>query len=132
MNLPLLEFPCLSLQGQYVQQLVSTACELECEVNFLTSLDRFSSQIFKKAKTGEVCELHHELKHVSCIRVVSQSCVSHFKWHLHFPFILTLVKFTIPLFLLHKGGNASHSDRNKNGNIVVLLISIVYGENNTF
>lgn len=132
MNLSLLEFLCLPLQGQYVQQLVSTACKLECEVNFLTSLDRFSSQIFKKPETGEVCELHHELKRVSCIRVVSQTCVSHFKWHLCFPVILALVKFTTPPPRLHRGGNARYSDRNKRTSIVVLLISIACGENNTF
>lgn len=47
MKLPLLELLSLSEQGQFVQQLIHVACELEFEVNIMASLKRFSSQIFE-------------------------------------------------------------------------------------
>lgn len=56
MKLPLLEFLCQ--QRQFVEQLISATCKLAFEVNFMTSLDRFSSQIFETSGNwGEIGEL---------------------------------------------------------------------------
>lgn len=76
-KLPLLEFLSLSEQGQFVQQLIHVACAIEFEVNFMTSLGSFSSQIFETpGDWGEIGELWHKLYCVSCPRFVSLNCMS--------------------------------------------------------
>lgn len=76
MKLPLLEFLCQ--QRQFVEQLISATCKLAFEVNFMTSLDRFSSQIFETSGNwGEIGELWHKLYYVCCLKFRSLTHVSY-------------------------------------------------------
>jgi len=116
--------------------LISAACELEFEVNFMTLLDRFSSQISgRSGDWGETGELWNKLYEVSCLRFMSLTCVSCISSGICiFQKFLGLMKiiatlFPLPPLCVFKGRNAGHSDTTPHS--ANLLISVVHGENST-